>query len=282
MREEASRQNDVVTVRLAKELNWEEIERAFNSPHIDIGQSSIIGTRNYQQDALAVYRYSNEILLAVVCDGMGGLNGGEIASNTAVNMLIQDFNRVSNFEDVPGFFSEEVVRLDDCIANLEDEYGNSLGGGCTIVALAIKDNKAYMLTAGDSRIYLIRGNSICALNRDHNFRLQLDAMLKAGRITEMEYEMQENQAEALISFLGVGNISLYDINPEPIILQENDLFILCSDGLYKRLSNEQIMDIVMDNHNSMQVIAERLNEVVMQLTCVNQDNTSVILLRYGK
>ncbi|MBO5261343.1 MAG: serine/threonine-protein phosphatase [Coprococcus sp.] len=282
MREEASRQNDVVTVRLAKELNWEEIERAFNSPHIDIGQSSIIGTRNYQQDALAVYRYSNEILLAVVCDGMGGLNGGEIASNTAVNMLIQDFNRVSNFEDVPGFFSEEVVRLDDCIANLEDEYGNSLGGGCTIVALAIKDNKAYMLTAGDSRIYLIRGNSICALNRDHNFRLQLDAMLKAGRITEMEYEMQENQAEALISFLGVGNISLYDINPDPIILQENDLFILCSDGLYKRLSNEQIMDIVMDNHNSMQVIAERLNEVVMQLTCVNQDNTSVILLRYGK
>lgn len=282
MREEASRQNDVVTVRLAKELNWEEIERAFNSPHIDIGQSSIIGTRNYQQDALAVYRYSNEILLAVVCDGMGGLNGGEIASNTAVNMLIQDFNRVSNFEDVPGFFSEEVVRLDDCIANLEDEYGNSLGGGCTIVALAIKDNKAYMLTAGDSRIYLIRGNSICALNRDHNFRLQLDAMLKAGRITEMEYEMQENQAEALISFLGVGNISLYDINPEPIFLQENDLFILCSDGLYKRLSNEQIMDIVMDNHNSMQVIAERLNEVVMQLTCVNQDNTSVILLRYGK
>ena len=71
-------------------------------------------------------------------------------------------------------------------------------------------------------------------------------------------------------------------NTEPFYLEENDLILLCSDGLYKRLSNEQILDIVLDNQNSMQVIAERLNKVVMQLTQRNQDNTSVILLRYGR
>ena len=91
-----------------------------------------------------------------------------------------------------------------------------------------------------------------------------------------------NQAEALISYLGMGNISLTDSNTEPFYLEENDLILLCSDGLYKRLSNEQILDIVLDNQNSMQVIAERLNKVVMQLTQRNQDNTSVILLRYGR
>ena len=73
-----------------------------------------------------------------------------------------------------------------------------------------------------------------------------------------------------------------DSNTEPFYLEENDLILLCSDGLYKRLSNEQILDIVLDNQNSMQVIAERLNKVVMQLTQRNQDNTSVILLRYGR
>ena len=140
----------------------------------------------------------------------------------------------------------------------------------------------YFISAGDSRIYIVRDNDIQAINRDHNFRLQLDTMLRNGQITEKEYEMQENQAEALISYLRMGNISLTDSNTEPFYLEENDLILLCSDGLYKRLSNEQILDIVLDNQNSMQVIAERLNKVVMQLTQRNQDNTSVILLRYGR
>lgn len=150
------------------------------------------------------------------------------------------------------------------------------------MCVVTKGNGMYFISAGDSRIYIVRDNDIQAINRDHNFRLQLDTMLRNGQITEKEYEMQENQAEALISYLGMGNISLTDSNTEPFYLEENDLILLCSDGLYKRLSNEQILDIVLDNQNSMQVIAERLNKVVMQLTQRNQDNTSVILLRYGR
>ena len=150
------------------------------------------------------------------------------------------------------------------------------------MCVVTKGNGMYFISAGDSRIYIVRDNDIQAINRDHNFRLQLDTMLRNGQITEKEYEMQENQAEALISYLGMGNISLTDSNTEPFYLEENDLILLCSDGLYKRLSNEQILDIVLDNQNSRQVIAERLNKVVMQLTQRNQDNTSVILLRYGR
>lgn len=282
MREEAARQNEVTTVRLTEEINWESIDRKENALHIEIGQSSIIGTRSYQQDALFVAKYENGMTLAVICDGMGGLNGGELASNTAVKMLVNDFKSVNDFSEVPIFLEREVVRLDECVAHLEDEYGNALGGGCTLVCVVTKGNGMYFISAGDSRIYIVRDNDIQAINRDHNFRLQLDTMLRNGQITEKEYEMQENQAEALISYLGMGNISLTDSNTEPFYLEENDLILLCSDGLYKRLSNEQILDIVLDNQNSMQVIAERLNKVVMQLTQRNQDNTSVILLRYGR
>ena len=282
MREEAARQNEVTTVRLTEEINWESIDRKENALHIEIGQSSIIGTRSYQQDALFVAKYENGMTLAVICDGMGGLNGGELASNTAVKMLVNDFKSVNDFSEVPIFLEREVVRLDECVADLEDEYGNALGGGCALVCVVTKGNGMYFISAGDSRIYIVRDNDIQAINRDHNFRLQLDTMLRNGQITEKEYEMQENQAEALISYLGMGNISLTDSNTEPFYLEENDLILLCSDGLYKRLSNEQILDIVLDNQNSMQVIAERLNKVVMQLTQRNQDNTSVILLRYGR
>lgn len=282
MREEAARQNEIVTIRLTEDVNWDAIDRTRNVPHMEVGYSTIIGTRSYQQDALFVKQYDGDVTLAVVCDGMGGLNGGEVASNTAVKTLVEDFDQVGDFSNVPQFLEKEAVKLDGCVADLEDEYGNSLGGGCTIVCVVTKGNQMYFLSVGDSRIYVVRDGNIQAINRDHNFRLQLDTMLREGQITEEEYRQQEDQAEALISFLGIGNVSLIDHNTEPLMLCENDLIILCSDGLYKRLSNEAILDIVDDNQNSMQSVAERLNQVVMQLTQRNQDNTSIILLKYGR
>ncbi len=281
MREESARQSEINTIRITEEITWDMLVK-IGPLHMDIGCSSIIGTRNYQQDALFANQYDNGMTLAVICDGMGGLNGGEIASNTAVRKLVEDFGRVKAFGDVPEFLKREVIMLDECVADLEDEHGNALGGGCTLVCVVTMGNGMYFITAGDSRIYIIRDNAIQAINRDHNFRLQLDTMLKTGQITEKDYEMQENQAEALISYLGMGNISLMDSNTEPFYLEEGDMILLCSDGLYKRLSNDQILDIVLDNQNSMQQIAERLNQVVMQLTQRNQDNTSIILLRYGR
>ena len=140
MREEAARQNEVTTVRLTEEINWESIDRKENALHIEIGQTSIIGTRSYQQDALFVAKYENGMTLAVICDGMGGLNGGELASNTAVKMLVNDFKSVNDFSEVPIFLEREVVRLDECVADLEDEYGNALGGGCTLVCVVTKGN----------------------------------------------------------------------------------------------------------------------------------------------
>ena len=281
MREESARQSEINTIRITEEITWDMLVK-IGPLHMDIGCSSIIGTRNYQQDALFANQYDNGMTLAVICDGMGGLNGGEIASNTAVRKLVEDFGRVKAFGDVPEFLKREVIMLDECVADLEDEHGNALGGGCTLVCVVTMGNGMYFITAGDSRIYIIRDNAIQAINRDHNFRLQLDTMLKTGQITEKDYEMQENQAEALISYLGMGNISLMDSNTEPFYLEEGDMILLCSDGLYKRLSNDQILDIVLDNQNSTQQIAERLNQVVMQLTQRNQDNTSIILLRYGR
>lgn len=280
MREEAARQDQIVTIRLTEEVDWSKVDRTSNPLHTEVGQSSIIGTRAYQQDALFSEQLEDGTTLAVVCDGMGGLNGGELASNTAVQKLIFDFNSMGDFTQMPEFLRKEAIELDMAVADLEDEYGNSLGGGCTIVCVVTKGNQMYFLSVGDSRIYVVRNSKIQALNRDHNFRLQLDMMLRDGQITEAEYKQQESQAESLISFLGIGNLSLIDYNKEPIIMYEGDLIILCSDGLYKSLSDELILDLVDDSQNDMQSLADRMNYVVMQLGNRKQDNTSIILLRY--
>ena len=122
--------------------------------------------------------------------------------------------------------------MDQAVNNLKNEDGRPLNGGTTVVAVVIENNKMYFLSVGDSKIYILRDNEILAVNREHNYRLSLDEKLKKGQITKEQYIAEEDQAEALISYLGMGNVSLMDINNEPFILQENDIVLLCSDGLY--------------------------------------------------
>lgn len=86
----------------------------------------------------------------------------------------------------------------------------------------------------------------------------------------------------MISYLGMGNVSLMDINNEPFILQENDIVLLCSDGLYKRLPDKDIMQIIQLEEPDMNRAARRLTDVVMMRTRKNQDNTSLVLLQYSR
>ena len=150
------------------------------------------------------------------------------------------------------------------------------------VAVVIENNKMYFLSVGDSKIYILRDNEILAVNREHNYRLSLDEKLKKGQITKEQYIAEEDQAEALISYLGMGNVSLMDINNEPFILQENDIVLLCSDGLYKRLPDKDIMQIIQLEEPDMNRAARRLTDVVMMRTRKNQDNSSLVLLQYSR
>lgn len=287
--DEARRQRDIPTVRLDNEVEFHFHDIDYDAASMetiqdvfDMGMSSIIGTRKYQQDSIYGKVYQNMRALAVICDGMGGMNGGEIASKTAVDTLVHDFNRDINISNIPDFFKKEAIKLDECVTELEDEYGNPLGGGSTIVSIIANGNELYWLSVGDSRIYIIRNHEIKAVNQDHNFRMQLDAMLAAGKITAEEYKQEEHQAEALISFLGIGGLSLMETNVKPFTLKMNDIVLLCSDGLYKRLSNKEILKIIEDNSYDMQKAAVTLTDIVMQKTERNQDNTSVALLKYGR
>ena len=120
------------------------------------------------------------------------------------------------------------------------------------------------------------------MNREHNYRLKLDDKLKKGLITEEQYKAEEAQAEALISFIGVGNVSLMDINAVPFLLMENDIVLLCSDGLYKRLPDSEIMEIIKYEEPDMERAAKRLTDIVKKRTKKVQDNTSLVLMQYSR
>ena len=248
---------------------------------MNMGVSSILGTRKNQQDSVFGQVEGNRTI-AVVCDGMGGMNGGEMASQTAVKILVEDYYKKMPENDIPAFFREEAYKMNTAVRELENENGDRLNGGTTVVAAIIEGNRLYWLSVGDSKIYLIRGSDIVAVNQEHNLKLRIDEQLRTGEITEEEYQKEAEQAEALISFLGIEELTLMDINEKPFLLQENDIVLLCSDGLYKCMSPKEIAETVFYEEPDMERAAKRLTEVVTRKNRRSQDNTSLVIMQYSK
>lgn len=244
---------------------------------LEIGLSSMIGTRESQQDSIFGCVNGTKAL-AIVCDGMGGLNGGEQASRLAVECLMKDWFDKEDIVDIPAFLEQAAIKADEKVFYQKDDRGEPVKAGTTIVAVVVRGHELYWLSVGDSRIYIIRGNEIMAVNRKHNYRMTLNRKLKRGEITKEEYAAEEYRAEALISYLGMGNISLMDVNPNPFLLEDGDIVVLSSDGLYKSLSEEEILGLVRIKEGDMQKAAETLTNAALEKKKVKQDNTSVVTL----
>lgn len=244
-----------------------------------LGVSSLIGTRPDQQDSVYGEVFSDS-LVAVICDGMGGLKGGSTASQTAIQVFAEDYEKRDTSVPIPKFLKKEAIRMDTRVHELQDEEGNPMKAGTTVAAVVVKNDQMHWLTVGDSRVYIIRDGEIQVMNQDHNYGLRLNRALADGKIDQATYDKEAVKAEALISYLGMGNVSMMDVNQTPYQLQKGDVVVVCSDGLYRSLSEEQIMEVISNNGPDSQQIADQLTEtaVINSLEC--QDNTSVAVVQY--
>ena len=272
MNNDMRNQGDIPTVRIPQEG-----EGSFQK--VKMGISSIIGTRKSQQDTV-FGKVTPDGAIAIVCDGMGGLEGGEIASKVAAETLARDYFDTWPIAHVPSFFREEALKMDQAVFELTGENGLPLEAGTTIVSVIVQNNGLYWLSVGDSRIYLIRNNEIVTVNQEHNYRMTLNAQLKDGIISRETYEKEDKKGDALISFLGMGNVSLMDLNQAPFLLEPGDMVLLCSDGLYRSLDEEKLLWTIRTNMPDIQRAAHCLTACAMDETESSLDNTSLVLLQY--
>lgn len=242
------------------------------------------GNRKHQQDAIYVSATGTVPLsgkkmvrvLAVVCDGMGGMEDGGKASRTAVQILGKDFAKIKDDPGIqlPAFLLSEVQRIDRLI------YHYSGGAsGTTVVAAAVENDRLYWISAGDSRLYLLRQGRLERQTQDHNYMLHL---MQMGMSAE-EARAQKGSG-ALTSFLGVGNIGssgLIGRNLRPIRLQVNDILLLCSDGITKTIPDGQIREILMNQAGGASQKARMLVQTATRKNTRSQDNTSALVLEYA-
>lgn len=261
------RQDEIVTVKIE------------DNPQLFMTGVSVMGTREYQQDTYFMMSTSNGNL-AVICDGMGGMEHGEIASRKAVEKLAGDFEAWAGVEEPSLFLQQEAYALDRLVAGLTDENGKSIEAGTTIACVIARGNRLYWMSVGDSRIYIARNDEMLCVTRDHNYGYRLEKKLEQGTISQEEYEKQKGQGEALISYLGMNGLEMLDLSRIPFELARDDRVLLCSDGLYKCLSEEVIGSLLLDKKTDMKTVTENLIQTVLQVPKKKKDNTTAVLLEY--
>ena len=191
----------------------------------------------------------------VVCDGMGGQAAGEVASKIAVDTVLGYFRQQeAKHTEVLGREIAEVSGAANALANaiqlankaIRDASTHNMGHagmGCTIVAVRVEGELFSIAHVGDSRIYLVRGGTIQQLTTDHSLVME---QVRRGMITLEEAETCDMQ-NVIVRALG----SEDSVEPDlaDLGLEENDLLLLCSDGLSRYAKEATMLEIVTKNEN---------------------------------
>jgi protein phosphatase len=208
--------------------------------------------------------------LAIIADGMGGYEGGQEASRLAVETVRDVYDRDFN-GDPQSTLSTALQSAHEAILRYALEHPQFNGMGTTCTALAIVDHQLFFAHIGDSRLYLIRGETTQRLTRDHSY---VGRLVETGIVRSEDAESHP-QRHILTAALGSGRELIPDAPEHPIPLQEGDVLILCTDGLWSVVPERQITQIA--NANSPADACRKLVHAALERGA--PDNVTVIILR---
>ena len=248
--------------------------KIIKNSYMDVLVCSYLGDRTEQQDAVYASLLQDRVF-AVVADGMGGLENGKCASNTAVRVLKQLFEENTD-TNMQGFYYNAIAPVDKAVYDVRGENGKS---GTTIVSVTISGDRLDWLSIGDSRIYKIHNGTIEQLTKDHTLYNYIEKNKNNPEVMASLGEIDESKLDALTSYIGMGGVTFYDINTKKNKLKSGDYVLLTSDGLYKSATSEEIESVIKSN-TDLEVIGEKLIEISTRNASGNQDNTSFILIRH--
>ncbi len=207
------------------------------------GRSDIGLKRKSNQDCFYSAKVNESALWAVVCDGMGGVNGGDVASNLAVKSIKESLSN-GTWEELGEIQNSDVKKmLKNALkkANLEiftnaQDDKNLAGMGTTAVLVAVVNDKIHVAHVGDSRAYLVRQGKINQLTIDHSM---VQEMIDEGEITHEEAKMHPNK-NIITRALGISKD--VDVDYSMKTKKPGDAVIICTDGLTNYLDQKEILD----------------------------------------
>lgn len=249
-----------------------------------IYSDTFIGKRETQQDDYylsCVTKINNKKrVFAVVCDGMGGMADGGKASRLTVKNMAYAYEKIHNDENIDfnRFLIEQTNLCDKYVRELKNG-SEGIESGTTVTSIIIEDNRLYWCSVGDSRIYIKRDNNLYMITRDHNYYLILKSLIDKGAVTNQSAE-ENPQREALISYIGMGGLEIIDSNTIPYYLKDGDVILVCSDGVTKTLSKENILSCMYDK-DAFSIVNNIMNNI-KERDFKTQDNATFVVIKYSE
>lgn len=238
-----------------------------------IGNTDIGKIRSKNEDGFNFGHFDDGTAWAIVCDGMGGVHGGQIASSVAVDIVSNKIKKCYN-KSMPVSSLENILLSAITTANVT-VYDRSRtqtelrGMGTTIVAAVVKDNEACIAHVGDSRAYIISGNTIRQVTKDHSL---VQEMFDKGQITEAELETTPIKN---IITRAMGIEEDVEIDFDFVCVNEGDGLILCSDGLSGLVDKNELLDIY--NKTEFSELADKYIETANDYG--GKDNITVVVMK---
>lgn len=249
-------------------------------------------SRRTNQDAYGflngVWKCENDEIswmIACVADGMGGMEAGEIASEIAVKYILkkimqdQPFN-VSSVTEQNNYLKSIIVEANkEVIKELKNRRAD---GGTTIVSAFALNENMVINYVGDSRAYLIRDRKIQFLTRDHSLAAIL-ALQTEGSVNMKDLRNNENRNMLALALGTRDNLVMNQVGDLSILtgsnslkLQDGDILLLCSDGVWEPVTEEEMLEICIKNTNLRNTASEILN---LSIQRGGHDNATIVLVK---
>ncbi len=210
--------------------------------------------RSENEDSLGVFKVDSGLLI-IVCDGLGGNNAGEVASQLAVDSIYNHF-RNSPGDNYIEKIKSSMIETNKVVYEKANSDFNLNGMSTTAEVLFIKDNKAYIGHIGDSRIYISTDNKLKQLTKDHSF---VQKLVDDGVLSEKEAEFHPNR-NIITRALGDSNTVEADVKEFDIQPGKDIFFFVCTDGVNCVADNGELQEIF--ELNDMNKIAHDITELI--------------------
>ena len=236
--------------------------------------------RSHNEDSIAADPVTG---LAVLADGMGGYNAGEVASGMATSVIVTEMHQIlagtrpfdldpaSRQPIAPRLLREQVLKANAAIFHAAQTQPQYAGMGTTLVASLFYDNRVLVAHLGDSRLYRMRQGELSQLTRDHSL---LQEQIDSGLLTREQAKYAQHK-NLVTKALGIDPTVEPELQEYPA--RPGDIYLLCSDGLCDMVDDDDIALALTALSANLNLAAQQL--VQMANDNGGRDNISVILVR---
>lgn len=237
-------------------------------------QTDVGKKRNSNQDYVAIFKNKAGITLAILADGMGGHQAGDVASKMAVEGMGEKWQEttLTSPEKACSWFVAAIQSANEAVYNLGQEKIELQGMGTTIVCVAVFEEEFALAHVGDSRMYLVRDHEITQLTEDHSL---VNELVRSGEITK---EMAATHPRRNVLTRSVGMPGSVEVDIASHFYKAGDYLLLASDGLTNMLADDVIKWIIDEPITLDEKVAKLISGAN---DAGGADNITVLLIEIG-